>query len=59
MTTVRCKFGSIVQNAAEKLLPEWCNEETCPSRSACECFYTLRAHGVDPMKPGTITEGQT
>lgn len=54
--TVRCKFGSMVQEAAERALPEWCNEKTCPTRSSAECFWTLKGIGIDLTPKAGIKE---
>lgn len=60
MDVVRCKFGSIVQETAERLLPEWCSAEKCPARSSYECYYALLHIGINPMRPEDIRkEGQS
>lgn len=49
MRRVHCQFGSFVQDAAEKALPGWCTAEACPHRTSAECYWTLRAAGIDAM----------
>lgn len=49
--TVKCMFGSAVQEKGEAKIPEWCCalDRCADIRSSDECYYMLLRNGIDPV----------
>lgn len=49
--TVKCMFGSAVQEKGEAAMPEWCGTyKNCAEvRSSYDCYFRLKEHGIDPI----------